>query len=160
MIVQLTISGNRHAMDIEPRVTLLDALRDHAGLTGTHAGCEQGVCGACTVNFDGQAVRSCLMFACMAQGHVITTVEGYVDEDGTPGDVQQAFWDNHALQCGYCTPGMVVAVETLLSHQPEPSDAQIRSALSGNLCRCTGYQQIVEAVVDVAERRRTGGAGR
>ncbi len=154
--VRLTVNGRAREADAEPRVTLLDFLRDHLGLTGTHMGCEHGVCGACSVLLDGVAVRSCLVFAVMAAGHEVTTVEGLCREDGTPGVLQESFWDGHAQQCGYCTPGMLVAAEGLLSRNPEPTRDEIEEAISGNLCRCTGYVQIVESIQRAAERRKAG----
>ena len=141
-------------MTVPPRMTLVDCLRDVLRLTGTHVGCEHGICGACSVMFDGEPVRSCLMFAVQADGHAITTVEGLADEDGQISDLQDSFWEYHAMQCGYCTPGMLVASQALLAENPNPDDGDIREAISGNLCRCTGYQQIVEAVKLTAQRRR------
>ncbi len=131
---------------VEPRLTLADFLRDECALTGTHLGCEHGVCGACTVLVDGDAVRSCLLFAVQAGGCDITTIEGLGGPDGALSEVQEAFRQEHGLQCGFCTPGFVVSVTALLQDDPHPSEQQIREALSGNLCRCTGYQGIVRAV--------------
>ncbi|HEV7762033.1 MAG TPA: (2Fe-2S)-binding protein, partial [Acidimicrobiales bacterium] len=131
---------------VEPRLTLADFLREELRLTGTHLGCEHGVCGACTVLVDGATVRSCLMFAVQAQGAEVTTIEGIAADDGELSVVQAAFREAHGLQCGFCTPGFVVTVTALLEENPDPSDAEIREALSGNLCRCTGYQGIVKAV--------------
>ena len=152
--IELSVNGTTHHIAVEPRWTLADALRDKCGLTGTHLGCEHGVCGACTVMVDGEAVRSCLMFAVQAEGAEITTVEGIADEDGTLSPVQAAFRDCHGLQCGFCTPGFVVSVTAYLRDNPEPSDQEIREALSGNLCRCTGYQGIIKAVHQAAETMR------
>jgi carbon-monoxide dehydrogenase small subunit len=149
----LIVNGERRAGTAEPRTTLVDFLRDELGLTGTHVGCEHGVCGACTVVLDGRSVRSCLVFALQAEGHEVTTVEGLAEEDGSLGDLQQAFHDRHALQCGFCTPGFLLASHELLARQPAPTEEEVRAGLSGNLCRCTGYQNIVEAVLLAAERR-------
>lgn len=151
--ITLRVNGTSYQVDVEARWLLSDVLRHKIGLTGTHVGCEQGVCGACTVLVDGQPQRSCLMFAVQVDGANITTVEGLSSEQNLSA-VQQAFQDHHALQCGFCTPAMVVTTEALLEHNPNPSEDEIREALSGNLCRCTGYQFIVEAVQDAAERRR------
>ena len=152
--ISLTVNGAALEAVVEPRLTLVDFLRDQAGLTGTHVGCEHGVCGACSVLFDGAPIRSCLMFAVQADGHAMTTVEGLRDEDGSLGVLQDSFWETHALQCGYCTPGMLIAAEALLSGNSDPTDAEIREAIAGNLCRCTGYVQIVEAIRLAAARRR------
>jgi len=151
--ITLTINGTRLSADVEVRKTLADFIREEAGLTGTHLGCEHGVCGACTIHLDGQAVRSCLMFAVQAQGAEITTVESL----GTPErlhPLQEAFRDHHGLQCGFCTPGILMSTLAFLRESPHPSDEQIREVLSGNLCRCTGYQGIVAAVRDAARRMR------
>jgi aerobic carbon-monoxide dehydrogenase small subunit len=131
---------------VPPRLTLADYLREHCRLTGTHLGCEHGVCGACTVLLDGQAVRSCLVFAVQADGAEITTIEGIASPDGELSPVQAAFRDHHGLQCGFCTPGFVISATAFLRDHPDPTDEQIRDALSGNLCRCTGYQGILQAV--------------
>ena len=152
--ITLNVNGRARAVTVPPRMTLVDCLRDVLRLTGTHVGCEHGICGACSVMFDGEPVRSCLMFAVQADGHAITTVEGLADEDGQISDLQDSFWECHAMQCGYCTPGMLVASQALLAENPNPDDGDIREAISGNLCRCTGYQQIVEAVKLTAQRRR------
>jgi carbon-monoxide dehydrogenase small subunit len=152
--ISFTINGAPREAAVEPRVTLVDFLRDQLRLTGTHVGCEHGVCGACSVLLDGVPVRACLMFAIQADCHAITTVEGLRDEDGGLGILQDSFWETHAMQCGYCTPGMLIAATALLSENPEPSDAEIREALSGNLCRCTGYVQIIDAVRLAAARMR------
>ncbi|MEE8517446.1 MAG: (2Fe-2S)-binding protein [Alphaproteobacteria bacterium] len=144
--IRVTVNGKAHESEIAPRLTLVDYLRDVLGLTGTHAGCEHGVCGACTVILDGAPVRSCLMFAVQADGHAIATVEGLAKDDGTLSPLQDAFWEAHAMQCGFCTPGMLMAATALLKSNPDPSDDDIMDALGGNLCRCTGYQQIIEAV--------------
>jgi aerobic carbon-monoxide dehydrogenase small subunit len=157
--VEITVNGARRRGCIEPRTTLVDFLREHLGLTGTHVGCEHGVCGACSILLDGVAVRSCLMYAAQADGCAVTTIEGLSRPDGTPGALQDAFCETHALQCGYCTPGMVIAAHALLEENSAPSEAEIREALSGNLCRCTGYVQIVEAVQLAAARKREHGIG-
>jgi carbon-monoxide dehydrogenase small subunit len=144
--ITLTVNGVERQAHVEPRTTLVDFLREHLGLTGTHVGCEHGVCGACSVLLDGQPVRSCCMFAVQADGLAVTTVEGLAPERGKLSALQDAFCEKHALQCGFCTPGMLVAATALVRRCPHPDEAQIREALSGNLCRCTGYQQIVDAV--------------
>jgi len=155
--VELTVNGARRHGSVEPRTTLVDFLREHLGLTGTHVGCEHGVCGACSILLDGVPVRSCLMYAAQADGCAVTTIEGLSRADGTPGALQDAFCETHALQCGYCTPGMVIAAHALLEENSTPSEAEIREALSGNLCRCTGYVQIVEAVQLAAARKKEHG---
>ena len=152
--IELTVNGRTRDVSVPPRMTLVDCLRDELRLTGTHVGCEHGVCGACSVLLDGAPIRSCLMFAVQAEGHEVTTVEGLADADGTLSAIQDSFWENHAMQCGYCTPGMLIAGQALLAENPDPSEADIREAISGNLCRCTGYQQIVEAIAKAARRRR------
>lgn len=155
--VTLSINGKAVSAATEPRVTLLDYLRDVAGLKGTHAGCEHGVCGACTVLVDGDAVRSCLMLAVQAEGVDITTIEGIGGMGARAGElgiIQDAFCEAHGLQCGYCTPGMILAAEALLSVNAAPSEHDVREAISGNICRCTGYVQIVEAIMLAAERLR------
>lgn len=147
----LRVNGQDYTLNVEPRWLLSDVLRHHLGLTGTHVGCEQGVCGACTVLVDGQPQRSCLMFAAQAQGHEITTIEGVTPADGL-SPLQEAFQKHHALQCGFCTPAMILTAEALLAATPNPDDAAIREALSGNICRCTGYQFIVDAIREAATR--------
>jgi carbon-monoxide dehydrogenase small subunit len=154
MRVDLHINGEIHNLDVEARKTLLDALRDDCFLTGTHAGCEHGVCGACTVLMDGPPVRSCLLFAVQADGYAITTIEGLAPGPGELSLLQDAFCETHGLQCGYCTPGMILAAHSLLSRDPNPSRADIIESISGNICRCTGYGQIVEAIELAAERMR------
>jgi aerobic carbon-monoxide dehydrogenase small subunit len=151
MPVRLTVNGEERAGEVEPRLTLADFLRERCRLTGTHLGCEHGVCGACTVLVDGQAVRSCLIFAVQADGSEITTIEGIASADGQLSAVQEAFRDCHGLQCGFCTPGFVMTVTSLLRDRPEPNDREIDEALTGNLCRCTGYQGIRAAVRQAAE---------
>ena len=152
--IAVTVNGAHHNVEVETRLTLADCLRHQICLTGTHVGCEHGVCGACTVLFDGQAVRSCLMFAVQADGAVVTTVEGLASENGQLHPLQQAFHDNHGLQCGFCTPGVLMTLLEFLQHNPAPTEAEVREALSGNLCRCTGYQGIVAAALDAASRLR------
>jgi carbon-monoxide dehydrogenase small subunit len=146
MHVELTVNGTTHPIDVEPRRTLADALREDLGFTGTHLGCEHGVCGACTVLVDGEPVRACLMFAVQADGCEVSTVEGLADGDGTLHPLQRAFCDHHGLQCGFCTPGMLMSALDLLRREPRPSRQRIREELSGNICRCTGYAGIVDAV--------------
>ena len=150
--ISITVNGVERQALVEPRTSLVDFLRDHLGLTGTHVGCEQGVCGACSVLLDGQPVRSCCMFAVQADGMSVTTVEGLAPERGRMSALQDAFCEKHALQCGYCTPGMLVATSALVQRHPHPDEEQIREAISGNLCRCTGYQQIVDAVKYATEK--------
>lgn len=152
--ISINLNGSAQVATAEPRVTLLDFLRDKLGFTGTHMGCEHGVCGACSVLVDGVPVRSCLMFAVQAQGREVTTVEGLCESGGKPGPLQEAFRDAHGLQCGYCTPGMLIAAQALLHNNPEPSDEDIREAIGGNLCRCTGYTQIIDAIRLAAARQR------
>ena len=142
----MTVNGVRRRASVPPRLTLADYLRERCGLTGTHLGCEHGVCGACTVLLDGDAVRACLVFAVQADGAEVTTIEGIAGPDGELSPVQAAFRDHHGLQCGFCTPGFVVSVTAFLRDNPDPTDDEIRDGLSGNLCRCTGYQGIINAV--------------
>jgi carbon-monoxide dehydrogenase small subunit len=144
--VEVNVNGEQRRAVVEARKTLADFVREDCGLTGTHLGCEHGVCGACTVLLDGEAVRSCLLFAIQAAGAEVTTVEGIGGADGALSPVQEAFRAEHGLQCGFCTPGFVVSVTALLRENPDPTETDIREALSGNLCRCTGYQGIVRAV--------------
>jgi carbon-monoxide dehydrogenase small subunit len=148
--VRLTVNGHEREASTEARTTLADFLRERCGLTGTHLGCEHGVCGACTVLLDGAPVRACLVLAVQATGAEVTTIEGLAGPDGELSPVQAAFRDCHGLQCGFCTPGFVVTVTAFLRDHPDPSDREIREALSGNLCRCTGYQGIVAAVRQAA----------
>jgi 2-furoyl-CoA dehydrogenase 2Fe-2S iron sulfur subunit len=148
--IELTVNGRRYSEMVEPRLLLSDFLRSRLGLTGTHVGCEHGVCGACTVRLDGVAARSCLLLAVQADGAEVVTVEGLA-RDGKLTRLQQAFHEHHALQCGFCTPGILVAAEDLLSRDGSPSREQIVDMLSGQLCRCTGYTSIVEAIAEVAE---------
>jgi carbon-monoxide dehydrogenase small subunit len=144
--VEMTVNGEARRAVVDARRTLADFLREECALTGTHLGCEHGVCGACTVLLDGEAVRSCLLFAVQADGTEVTTIEGLGGPDGALSSVQDAFREEHGLQCGFCTPGFVVSVTALLAENPHPSEPEIRDALSGNLCRCTGYQGIIRAV--------------
>jgi carbon-monoxide dehydrogenase small subunit len=150
VVVTVSVNGTRRRAEVEPRLTLADFLRERCGLTGTHLGCEHGVCGACTVLLDGAPVRACLVFAVQADGCEVTTVEAMASPDGELSAVQEAFRECHGLQCGFCTPGFVVSVTAFLADNPDPSDEEIRQALSGNLCRCTGYQGIVAAVRQAA----------
>ena len=152
--ITVTVNGVQRACSVEPRKTLADFLRDDLDLTGTHVGCEHGVCGACTVVVDGRAVRSCLMLAVQAAGREVTTIEGLA-ADGELGTLQQAMWDSHSFQCGFCTPGFLMQATTFLRNHPEAGEQQIREALSGNICRCTGYQSIVDGVLLAAQRNRT-----
>ncbi len=152
----LTVNGVSYTRAVEPRVNLGDFLRHDLGLTGTHFGCEHGICGACTVLVDGATLRSCLMFAVQAQGCEVTTVEGLSDAQGPLHPIQQAFRDQHALQCGFCTPGMLLTVVKLLGENPDPSEAEVRDAISGNICRCTGYQPIVDAALQAARTLKGG----
>lgn len=152
--ISVEINGVLHHAQVPARLSLVDWLRDDLRLTGTHVGCEHGICGACSILLDGEPVRACLMFAVQAHGHAITTVEGLANADGTLSVLQDSFCQTHGLQCGYCTPGMLIAAQALLNTTPQPTEAQIREAIGGNLCRCTGYQQIVDAVQLAAERLR------
>ena len=151
--ISVTVNGTAYKRNVEPRLLLSDFLRHELGLTGTHVGCEHGVCGACTILFDGESMRSCLLFAVQADGHSIATVEGLAS-DGKLHPIQQSFWEAHGLQCGYCTPGILMTLVPFLKQNPNPTEEEIREAISGNLCRCTGYQHIVDAVKLAAERMR------
>ncbi len=153
--ITLTVNGTEHHLDVEPRWLLADVLREQLNLTGTHLGCEQGVCGACTILLNGRPARSCLTLAVTADGADIVTVEGLA-KDGELHPVQEAFWQEHALQCGFCTPGFLMTSVHFLNENPNPTRPEIREALSGNLCRCTGYQHIVNAVERAAETMRKG----
>jgi carbon-monoxide dehydrogenase small subunit len=153
MKISLSINDEKFDADIEARLLLVHLLRDYAGLTGTHIGCETSICGACTVHVDGQAVKSCTMLAVQTDGSKVTTIEGLA-KNGTLHPVQEGFWECHGLQCGYCTPGMIMTSCALLADNPSPSEDEIRHGLEGNLCRCTGYQNIVESVKYAAERMR------
>jgi carbon-monoxide dehydrogenase small subunit len=152
--IEVEVNGMRRPGAVPARLSLVDWLRDELRLTGTHIGCEHGICGACSVMLDGEPVRSCLMYAVQANGHRVTTVEGLARLDGSMSVLQDSFCETHGLQCGYCTPGMLIASQALLDSNSNPTEAQIRDAIGGNLCRCTGYQQIVEAVQLAAERMR------
>ena len=145
--IELLVNGQAIKASVEPRTTLVDFLRDELRLTGTHVGCEHGICGACTVLMNGDPIRSCCIFAVQANGVEIQTVEGLAPERGQLSKIQDAFCEKHGLQCGFCTPGMLITCQGLLNKNPHPTEAEIREAISGNLCRCTGYQQIVDAVV-------------
>jgi carbon-monoxide dehydrogenase small subunit len=152
--IELTVNGRRYSDAAEARTTLADFLRHTLGLTGTHLGCEHGVCGACTVLVDGVSVRGCLMLAVQAEGYDVRTVEGVADTDGTLHPLQAAFRDNHGLQCGFCTPGMLMTLIEFLDENPDPTEAAVRDAISGNICRCTGYQSIVAATMQAAVELR------
>src|SRR4051794_8125809 len=151
--VSMTVNGVRYDQDVEPRLLLVHFLRDTLGLTGTHIGCDTSNCGACTVHLDGDAVKSCTVLAVQADGSAVTTIEGMGTEDELH-PMQEAFWKNHGLQCGYCTPGMIMASADLLARNPDPSEEEVREALAGNLCRCTGYHNIVKAVRSAAQEVR------
>jgi len=153
--ITLTVNGQRYALSLEPRWTLADALRDHCGLTGTHLGCEHGVCGACTVIADGSAIRSCLIFAVQAQGMAIVTVEGLAGPGGELHPLQRAFIDHHGLQCGFCTPGFLMLAAATLAERPDIDDEALVEILASNLCRCTGYKNILAAVKDAAAVMKT-----
>ncbi len=151
--VAITVNGVRYEQDVEPRLLLVHFLRDTLGLTGTHVGCDTSNCGACTVHLDGDAVKSCTVLAVQADGSEVKTIEG-LGREGDLHPMQEAFWKNHGLQCGYCTPGMIMASADLIAKNPDPSEAEVREALAGNLCRCTGYHNIVKAVLDAAEQSK------
>ncbi len=151
--ITLTVNGDNHDCHVEPRKLLVDALREDLRLTGTHVGCEHGVCGACTVLVDGRPVRSCLTYAIQMEGHEVATIES-VARDGVLTPLQQALHEEHGLQCGFCTPGIVMTFEAFLRQNPEPSEEAVREALSGNLCRCTGYQNIVKAILKASVQMR------
>jgi carbon-monoxide dehydrogenase small subunit len=158
--IRLTVNGTERQARVMPRLLLADLLREEFGLTGTHLGCEHGACGACTVLVDGEPVRSCLLFAVQADGCRVDTVEGLAGPDGTLDPLQEAFRARHALQCGFCTPGMLMTLAAYLREHPSPTESDIREILSGNLCRCTGYQNIVQAGLDAAAALRAAGAPR
>jgi carbon-monoxide dehydrogenase small subunit len=147
--VRLNVNGDEHTLEVEPRLLLVHALRDKLGLTGTHVGCDTSNCGACTVHLDGKAVKSCTVLAVQADGAEVTTIEGMGTQDNLH-PLQEAFWKNHGLQCGYCTPGMIMAAAGLLAENPKPDEGEVRHALEGNLCRCTGYHNIVRAVLEAS----------
>ena len=151
LTISVTVNGERYERTVEPRLLLSDFLRHELGLTGTHVGCEHGVCGACTILFDDQPARACIMLAAQADGHQIQTIEGLAGPDGELNPLQSAFRECHGLQCGFCTPGILMTMTAFLREHPKPSETEIRGALSGNLCRCTGYQHIVEAVQRAAK---------
>jgi len=155
--IKINVNGRDRASDVEPRLLLVDLLRDRLGLTGTHVGCDTTNCGACTVLLDGKSVKSCTMFAVQADGREIVTIEGMQGADGELHPIQRAFWENHGLQCGFCTPGMVMQAAWLLRENPDPTDAEIRLGISGNLCRCTGYQNIVKSIEEAAKALKNGG---
>jgi len=159
MKIALSVNSGRHEHEVEARLLLVQYIRDVLGLTGTHVGCETGLCGACTVMLDGVAVKSCMVLAVQANGASVQTIEGLAQGDKLD-PVQEGFWERHALQCGYCTPGMIIAARALLSRNPQPSEEEIRRGLEGNLCRCTGYQHIVEAVQHTAKRASEADQGR
>jgi carbon-monoxide dehydrogenase small subunit len=152
--ITLTVNGKRVTREVETRRHLADFLRHELRLTGTHLGCEHGVCGACTVLVDGEAVRSCLMLAVQADGREVISTEGLAAPDGTLSALQQAFWEKHGLQCGFCTPGMLTTLTAFLRENPDPTEDEVRDAISGNLCRCTGYANIVAAALEAAKRLR------
>ena len=156
--IRLTVNGAAVEREVEPRLTLADFLRDRCGLTGTHLGCEHGVCGACTILLDGRSARSCLMLAVQADGHELLTVEGIAPSPDKLHVLQQCFHEHHGLQCGFCTPGMLTTLLEFLRDNPDPTEQEVRIAISGNLCRCTGYQNIVIATLDAAKRMRAEAA--
>ena len=149
--ISVEVNGRRHEREVEPRLLLVHFLREELGLTGTNVGCETSLCGSCTIKMDGLAVKACTQLAVQADGAAITTIEGLAGADGGLHPLQQAFWDEHGLQCGYCTPGMILAAEDLLAANPDPTEAEIRHGLKGNLCRCTGYHNIVKAIQSAAK---------
>ena len=148
--VTVTINGTAHTHDVEPRTLLVHYIREHVGLTGTNIGCDTSSCGACSIHLDGEAVKSCTVLAVQADGHDVKTIEGMASAEGTLHPMQQAFMENHGLQCGYCTPGMVMAATSLLDENPNPTEEEVRLGLEGNLCRCTGYHNIVKSVLAAA----------
>jgi carbon-monoxide dehydrogenase small subunit len=149
--ITVTINGKAHTADVEPRQLLVQFIRETVGLTGTNIGCDTSSCGACSIHLDGEAVKSCTLLAVQADGHSVTTIEGMASADGTLHPMQQAFMENHGLQCGYCTPGMVMAATSLLKENPNPTEEEVRIGLEGNLCRCTGYHNIVQSVLACAK---------
>jgi carbon-monoxide dehydrogenase small subunit len=157
--VRITINGAEHRAEVEPRLLLVHFLREIAGLTGTHIGCETSLCGACTVLLDGMAVKSCTVLAVQADGRSVTTIEGLAASENLH-PIQEAFWEEHGLQCGYCTPGMILCAHDLLQQSPSPSEAEIREGIAGNLCRCTGYQHIVNAVKAASRKMNTRAAAK
>ena len=155
--ISVTVNGTTHAADVEPRTLLVYFLREHLDLTGTNVGCDTSSCGSCTVHVDGEAVKSCTMLAVQADGRSVTTIEGMAAADGAMHPLQDAFHRNHGLQCGYCTPGMIMAAASYLQENPNPTDEEVRESLEGNLCRCTGYQNIVASILDAAGQMATKG---
>jgi carbon-monoxide dehydrogenase small subunit len=154
--ITLTVNGQQHSLEVEPRLLLVHLIRENLNLTGTHIGCDTTSCGACTVIMDGKAVKSCTIFAVQANGRTLETIEGVANGGLHP--LQEGFWEKHGLQCGYCTPGMIMSAKAFLAHNPTPSDEEIRWAISGNLCRCTGYVKIVEAIQYAAEKMQSNAA--
>ncbi len=150
--ITVTVNGTRYTRDVEPRQLLVYLLREQLGLTGTHVGCDTSQCGACTVLMGGTAVKSCTILAVQADGAEIKTIEGFADPSGKLHPIQQAFWEEHGLQCGFCTPGMVIAIDQLLRDNPSPTDAEVRRGIEGNLCRCTGYQNIVKSALSASKK--------
>ena len=157
--ISVTVNGQRHEAEVEPRTLLVYFLREHLGLTGTNVGCDTSSCGACTVQLDGESVKSCTLLAAQADGREVTTIEALAGPDGSLHPLQEAFRRNHGLQCGYCTPGMIMAAESYLREHPSPTEEEVRLALEGNLCRCTGYQNIVKSILDAAGQMSGAGAG-
>ncbi len=155
--ISVSVNGTTHDADVEPRTLLVYFIRDQLDLTGTNVGCDTSSCGACTIHVDGEAVKSCTMLAVQADGRSLTTIEGMADDDGPLHPLQDAFHRNHGLQCGYCTPGMIMAAASFLQENPNPTDEEVRESLEGNLCRCTGYQNIVASILDAAGQMATKG---
>ena len=155
--ISLSVNGETLSRLVPSRLNLVDFLREDLKLTGSHVGCEHGVCGACTVNVDGLAVRSCLMFAIQVDGKSVTTIEGIANSDDSLHPIQEAFQKHHGLQCGFCTPGMIITLEAFLKKNPSPTENEVRKAISGNICRCTGYQQIVSAALEAADNLKKRG---
>jgi len=153
--ISVTVNGTTHDADVEPRMLLVYFIREHLDLTGTNVGCDTSSCGACTIHVDGEAVKSCTMLAVQADGRSVTTIEGMADDDGPMHPLQNAFHRNHGLQCGFCTPGMIMAAASFLQENPNPTDEEVRESLEGNLCRCTGYQNIVASILDAAGQMAT-----
>ena len=153
--ISVTVNGTTHDADVEPRMLLVYFIREHLDLTGTNVGCDTSSCGACTIHVDGEAVKSCTMLAVQADGRSVTTIEGMADDDGPMHPLQNAFHRNHGLQCGFCTPGMIMAAGSFLQENPNPTDEEVRESLEGNLCRCTGYQNIVASILDAAGQMAT-----
>jgi carbon-monoxide dehydrogenase small subunit len=153
--ISVTVNGTTHDAEVEPRTLLVYFIREHLDLTGTNVGCDTSSCGACTIHVDGEAVKSCTMLAVQADGRSVTTIEGMADDDGPMHPLQDAFRRNHGLQCGFCTPGMIMAAASFLQENPNPTDEEVRMSLEGNLCRCTGYQNIVASILDAAGQMAT-----